>query len=111
MKDLEILTSHLGTTLLLGTLYLCWLLRTLSRRMGEITRMRAYFQGFDLGNGLSLIATLAYILICSAALSQQPAICLTPTFQLFAFYIPLALGLVLNLAIALFYWGWLIKER
>lgn len=111
MKDLEILTSHLGMALLIGMLYLSWLLRTLSRRMGEVTRMRPYFRGFDLGNGLILIATLSYILICSAALSQQPAAFLTPTFQLIAFYIPLTLGLVLNLGITLFYWGWLITER
>jgi len=111
MKDVEILTSHLGTALLIGTLYLTWLLRTLSRRMGEVTRMRAYFRGFDLGNALILTATLTYLLICSAALSQQPVAFLTPTFQLIAFYIPLALGLAFNLGITLFYWGWLITER
>ena len=47
MKELEILTSHLGAGILLGVLYLGWLLRAFSRRMGEVTKMRPYYRGFD----------------------------------------------------------------
>ncbi len=111
MKDLEILTSHLGTALFLAVLYLCWLLRILSRRMGEVTRMPPYYRFFDIGNILLLIATLSYILVCSASLSQKPALLLAPMFLFWSFYMPLALGVGINLTITLVYWGWLARER
>jgi hypothetical protein len=110
MKPAEVLTSHLGTTLFLATLYMCWLLKVLSRRMGEITRMQSHYKVFDLGNILILVATLNYILICSTALATQPRLFIDPMFLLFAFYIPLVLGIGANLWIAAIYWGWLSKE-
>ncbi len=107
----EILTSHLGGGLLMGLIYVIWLLRNLSRRMGEVTRMRPYYRGFDVGNLLLSIALLSYILRSSAALAQRPATVLSPTFTLLTFYTPLVLGLSLNVGLALVYWGWLFYQR
>jgi hypothetical protein len=111
MTDTEVLTSHLGTGILIGILYINWLLRMLSRRMGEVTKMRAYFRGFDLGNILLIIATLSYIFQCNAALAAQPAGVLNFQFALTTFYLPLTLGIGINLVSAIIYWGWLFRRR
>ncbi len=110
MTDTEVLTSHLGTGLLIGILYISWLLRVLSRRMSEVTKMRAYYRGFDLGSALLIVATLSYILQCNAALAQHPTMVLNVEFTLIAFYLPLTLGVTVNLVSALIYWGWLFRR-
>ncbi|MBN1878085.1 MAG: hypothetical protein JXA33_27935 [Anaerolineae bacterium] len=111
MSDIEILTSHLGSALIISAIYIGWLLRDFSRRLGEVTRLPPYFRWFDLGNALLMAALLSYIFQCSAALSDQPQALLQPQFSLTAVYAPLLLGIIINLVITFIYWGWLIKEK
>ncbi|HNT73892.1 MAG TPA: hypothetical protein PKH77_02615 [Anaerolineae bacterium] len=111
MNAAEVLTSHLGAGLFLAMLYLNWLLRVLSRRMGEVTRMPPHYKWFDVGMLLILTATLSYLLMCSVALVSPPVIKLTPALLLTLFYLPLTLGVSLNLSVAAIYWGWLLRER
>jgi hypothetical protein len=110
MTDIEVLTSHLGTGILIGILYASWLLRVLSRRMSEVTKMRAFYRGFDVGSALMIVATLSHIFQSNAALAQQPAGVLNFEFSLLTFYLPLALGISINLVSALIYWGWLFRQ-
>lgn len=111
MTVAQILTSHLGLMTLVGTLYLCHLLQTFSRRMGDVTKMPAYHNWFHVGNSLIAIASLSYIVQSSAAMAGAPTLILTTTFAVWTFHLPLALGVGINLAITLIYWGWIIKEQ
>jgi hypothetical protein len=111
VKDVEILTSHLGAGILIGVIYVGWLLRNFSRRMSEVVKMRPYYRAFDLGNLLILVATMSYILQCSAALPQHPQSVLTTQFSITSFYLPLGVGIAVDIAATLVYWGWLLKQR
>lgn len=111
MTDAQILTSHFGLPVLVGMLYVCYLLRMLSQRMGAVTKMPRYYCAFDVGNTLITVATISYILMSSAALVGRPLGYLAPTFTLFAFQLPLALGAGINGLVALKYWGWLARQH
>ena len=111
MTIAQILTSHLGLMALVGTLYLCHLLQIFSQRMGAVTKMPAYHSWFHVGNSLIAAAALSYIVQSSAAMTGAPDLVLTTTFTVWTFHLPLALGVGINLAVTLIYWGWLIKEH
>ncbi|MEA3309627.1 MAG: hypothetical protein U9Q70_08980 [Chloroflexota bacterium] len=107
MTALEIITGNLGLPIFIGTLYIGWLLMGLSQRLGVVTKMKAYYRWFNLGNILISISLLSYIFRYNATLAQRPQLFLTPLFTLLTFHLPLALGVVLNVTIALIYWNWL----
>ncbi|MGC9357205.1 MAG: hypothetical protein ACP5GX_05040 [Anaerolineae bacterium] len=111
MTDLQILTSHLGAVAVGGALYVSSLLLTFSRRMNEVTRMRARYRWFRVGNILIGLAFFGYILLCSAALGGEPAFLLNSDTVLLIFHLPLALGIGINLIVTLLYWGWLLRKR
>jgi hypothetical protein len=114
MKTAQILTSHLGIAIFVAIIYIIWLLRHFSQRIGEVTRMPPYYRWFNLGNAWVFIALLSYTFQCSAALAPgEPgsALILAPSFALLTFYIPLTLGISISVAIAFIYWRWLIHER
>ncbi|MEA3396843.1 MAG: hypothetical protein U9R05_05220 [Chloroflexota bacterium] len=111
MTVAQILTSHLGLMALVGTLYLCHLLQTFSRRLGAVTKMPAYHNWFHVGNSLIAVAALSYITQSSVAMTGAPVLVLTTTFAIWTFHLPLALGVGINLATTLIYWGWLMKEH
>ncbi len=110
MTDSQILTSHLALPLFASILYVGYLLRMLSQRMGAVTKMPPYYRWFDLGNALIAAATISYIFVSSAALAGRPVTYLTPTFSLLTLHLPLTLGIGINSWIALKYWGWLAKQ-
>mgnify|MGYP000903244462 FL=1 len=111
MNTLQILTSHLGLIALGSTIYIIQLLKAFSRRIGEVTKMPAYYRWFDAGSALIAVAFLGQAFLCSAALTGQPALLLSPTFALCILHLPLALGVGITLVIAFIYWGWLIHEH
>lgn len=110
MTNLEIITGNLGLPILIGTLYVSWLLQGFSQRLGEVTKMKAYYRWFSLGNAFLIISILSYIVRYNTVLAQRPEMFLTPLFTLLAFHLPLALGVILNLTITLIYWNWLGRK-
>ncbi|MBN1921835.1 MAG: hypothetical protein JW892_11355 [Anaerolineae bacterium] len=110
MTDSQILTSHLAAPLFAGMVYVGYLLRLLSQRMGAVTKMPRYYRWFDLGNALIALATLSYVFINSASLAGRPSWCLAQQFSLLAFHLPIALGVTINGITTLKYWGWLAKQ-
>jgi hypothetical protein len=113
MKTAQILTSHLGVAIFVAMIYTTWLLRRFSQRIGEVTRMPPTYRWFNIGNVLIFIALLGYMFQCSAALAfEEPGSVwiLKPLFSLFTFYIPLTLGISIDVTVAFIYWGWLIRE-
>jgi len=111
MTNIQILTSHLGLLGLGSTLYLSQILKTFSRRMGEVTKMPPYYRWFDVSSIFISIAFLGQAMLCSAALAGRPAILFTDAFALYTFYLPLAVGAGIDIGVALVYWGWLIHEH
>ncbi len=111
MTSIMVLSSHLGAIFLLSILYLGWVLGILSRRMGEVTKMRSYYKAYYLGNALIAIGLLSYLLQSNAALSGRPQVLLGEHFSLLAFHLPLFLGVSINLITALIYWSWLAREQ
>ncbi|MBN1486436.1 MAG: hypothetical protein JW981_02265 [Anaerolineae bacterium] len=111
MSNVEILFTNLGAGLFLAIVYISWLFHRFSQRMGEVTRMPPYYQWFNVGTLLIFIGTISYILQCNAALAGRPTALLTPLFALFAFYIPVALGIMIDVVIVFIYWGWIVSEQ
>ena len=110
VTNLEVITGNLGLPIFISALYINWLLTSLSQRLGVVTKMKAYYRWFYLGNILLGISLLSYIFRYNAFLAQKPKMFLTPLFTLLTFHLPIALAGVLNLTIALIYWNWLGRK-
>ena len=114
MKIAQILTSHLGVAIFVAVIYMNWLLKRFSQRIGEVTRMPLYYRWFGISNVFVFFALLSYTFQCSAALAVRESerlFILDPLFSLFTFYIPLTLGIGMDVIVGFVYWGWLIHER
>jgi hypothetical protein len=96
--------------MLIALIYLGIILRAFSQRIGEVTKMPPYYRWFFLGTSLLVVSTLSYTFISSAVLTDSPKIVLTPAFVLLLFHLPFTLGILINLSVALRYWGWLIRK-
>ena len=114
MKIAQILTSHLGVAIFVAVIYMNWLLKRFSQRIGEVTRMPLYYRWFGISNVFVFFALLSYTFQCSAALAVRESerlFILDPLFSLFTFHIPLTLGIGIDVIVGFVYWGWLIHER
>lgn len=111
MTTFQILTSHLGLPMIIAVLYVGWILRAFSQRLGEVTKMKAYYHWYYLGDLFIGVAILGYILYNNATLTQQVTWLLKPIATVLVFHLPLTLGVIINLAITLIYWGWLTRGR
>jgi hypothetical protein len=110
---LNIITAILGSTGLLSTLYLFFILARLSQKLGEVTRMPPYHRGFYVGQIFLAMALAAYFLRASVYLTPQSFVPLfsDALFYLVVYHLPLALAATAALVITWHYWGWLLRER
>ncbi len=107
---LEVLLSPLGPISLIGLLFVLDVYYNLSLRLGEVNRMPPYYRRFLIGIGFVGVATLVQIVRVAASLSCHPEArhLLSPTFSLFAFHLPLLIGVFISVLTAWRYWSWLL---
>ena len=87
---------------LVAVLVMLYMLAALSRRLGEVTKMRPYYRGFYLAMaGLALAIGVALL---------RPPGGPSDAYRI-AYYAPLTLAALISLVVALRYWGWLFRER
>ena len=108
-----VVTTPLGAMGLLAVVYLGSLFANLSRRLSAVRKMANHYRWFSVANGLVALAATSQIVRGIAALAPDIAhpILLEAWFALVSFYIPLAIGVTLDLALVWHYWSWILKEN
>ncbi len=110
---LEVLISPFGPVALIAIIFLLNLYLALSRRLGEVTRMPPYYRRFRIAAYFVGLATVTQVMRITAHVSHRPesAFLLSPTFSLFAFHLPLLIGVIVGIHTAWRYWSWLLTEE
>jgi hypothetical protein len=98
---------------LLAALFMLYIFSTLSRKLGNVTKMKPHYRGLYIGMALVGLAIVAHLLRVVAWLekSAPPDIFTSDTFYLFTYYLPMAVAVTISLSVVLRYWGWLFTER
>jgi hypothetical protein len=109
---LNIVAAVLGSMGLISAIYITLIISKLSQKLGAVTKMRGYYRGFYVSAIFLLVSLIAHLLKTSVLLAseQAPALLNSDLFYLLTYYLPLAIGTSINLAITLRYWDWLLKE-
>jgi hypothetical protein len=109
---LNIVAAVLGSMGLISAIYITLIMSRLSQKLGAVTKMRGYYRGFYVSAIFLLVSVIAYLLRTSVLLASEeaPTLLNSDLFYLLTYYLPLAIGTSLSLAITLRYWDWLLKE-
>lgn len=109
---MNIVAAVLGSVGLISAIYITLIMASLSQKLGAVTRMRGYYRGFYVSAIFLLVSLIAYFLRTSVLLASEQVLALlnNDLFYLFTYYLPLAIGTSIGLAITLRYWDWLLKE-
>ena len=102
----------LGSVGLISAIYITLIIASLSQKLGAVTKMRDYYWGFYVSAIFLLVSLMAYFLRTSVLLAseQVPTLLNNDLFYLLTYYLPLAIGTSISLAITFRYWDWLLKE-
>jgi len=99
---------------LASIIYACAILARFGRKLGAVTKMRPLYKGYYAAIGFVGLALVTHFVRTSvfwAPPEAIPPVLSSSVFYFFLYYLPLAIGLSLALAITWFYWSWLLKER
>jgi hypothetical protein len=109
---LNIVAAVLGSAGLMSAIYITLIMARLSQKLGAVTKMRGYYRGFYVSVIFLVVSLITYFLKTSVLLAseQVPSLLNNDLFYLLTYYLPLAIGTSISLAIALRYWDWLFKE-
>lgn len=109
---MSVVAALAGSLGLLSLILATWILAQLSKRLGEVTKMPHYYRGFYVSVACLSVAVVAHFLRMSVFLAEElgPPMFHSDVFYLCTYYIPLAVGMTLDLAIAWRYWSWLLRE-
>jgi len=109
---LKIIIGLAGSLGLLAVVYTLFTQSAFSQRIGEVRKMPPLYRGLYFSLACLLVAFLVRFLRVSTLLaSRTPAFLDDDLFYLFAYHLPLAVGLTLSLAVIWRYWSWLLRER
>jgi hypothetical protein len=108
----NVVAALAGSLGLLSLVLATWILAQLSKRLGEVTKMPPYYRGFYVSMACLSVAVMVHFLRMSVFLAEGlgPPMLHSDVFYLGTYYIPLAVGMTLDLAIAWRYWSWLLRE-
>jgi hypothetical protein len=109
---LNIIAAVLGSMGLISAIYITLIISKLSQKLGAVTKMQGYYRGLYVSAIFLLVSLIAHLLKTSVLLASEraPALLNSDLFYLFTYYLPLAIGTSINLAVTLRYWDWLLKE-
>ena len=98
---------------LLAALFMLYIFSTLSRKLGNVTKMKPHYRGLYFGMALIALAIVAHLLRVVGQLdaSALPEFFTTDSFYLFTYYVPMALAVTISLVVVWRYWSWLFTER
>lgn len=101
-----------GSIGLMAVIYIMLILAELSQKLGAVTKMPRYYLGFYVSAAFLGVALLSRFLKISTlpAPNQSLPFSTNELFYLLTYYLPLAIGMTISLALTLIYWGWLFKE-
>lgn len=109
---MSILTALAGSLGLFSLLLATWIFAQLSKRLGEVTKLPRYYRGFYVSMVCLSTAIIAHFLRTSVFLAESvgPSVFHSDVFYLLTYYLPLAAGMTIDLAIVWRYWNWLLRE-
>ena len=94
-----------------GLAFMLVVLGQLSRHLGEVVKMPPYYRLFYFAAGLVGWAVAVQIILVALNADPSSQIAGMETLQLFAHHLPISAGMLLGVATAWRYWGWLLRER
>ena len=104
------LLSPIGT---ISIMFLLYILARLSEKLGAVTRMPPHYRWFWVGIGFLAIAFLSQLIRITVFLTGQTSYLWLnlPIFYLITYYLPMAVGVTIGIAVTWRYWSWLLTER
>lgn len=111
--NVRVIASTLGPFGLAAIVYLGLIFARLSERLNAVAKKGNHYRWFGMANAFIAMAAMSQAIRNAAALAPEEAmpLLLEPSFALFTFHIPLALGATIDLALVSYYWGWILKEK
>jgi hypothetical protein len=94
-------------------LYLLYIFAMLSRKLGAVTKMKAYYRWLYAAVVLVLVSLVCEWVVLTLRTVPQtaPELILSEWFYLIGHTVPLVAAAVLALTVVLRYWGWLFREH
>ena len=110
---MTVLTASIAILGLVGAWYMLYIFVVLSRKLGNVTKMKPYYRGLYVGMGLIAIALISHFLRATALMNPTllPAELTSDLFYLLTYYSPMVLAVAISLLVILRYWGWLFRGR
>ena len=111
---MTVITTPLGAVGLLAMAYLGFLFANFSRRLSAVTKMANHHRWFLAANILFALAAMSQVIRSTASLAVPdlaPPVLLESWFSLVSFYIPLVIGVTIDLVLVWHYWGWILREK